>query len=180
MRGSGQRAAVAGLLLCLLSTGMGAKPANVSFGLSKGNHTEEAPEDVWNGMFFLNTAGNGHISRVQLLVDDRTPAGLVRMAVYWATPCILEQELGYATVVDGWVSIDGLDIPVTARSCYYLAFDLESPNEIRIRKKASDFSYSAPWPYDGEWIRRDSAVDMPTGGTISDSQYVMRAIVVPD
>jgi hypothetical protein len=103
------------------------------------------------------------------------------MAIYSATPCIILQDLGYATVVDGWVTISGLDIPVTAGSYYHLAFDLQSPTAVKAVKKTADGSYSALWPYDAEpFGRPGSALDMPPGGQTSSVQYVIRAAVTPD
>ncbi|MDO8577581.1 MAG: hypothetical protein Q7R50_00170 [Dehalococcoidales bacterium] len=173
--------ATVGVLFGLLPLCLAAKPADPFFGLTRGNKTYEVPADTWVGMYVLNTAGTGHITEIQLLVDDDAPTGLVRMAIYYATPCTLYQDLSFATVVDGWVTISGLNIPVTAGSYYHLAFDLENPTGIRADRKTDLSSYSAPWPYDADpFGRPESATDMPPGGQTSAVQYVIRAIVAPD
>jgi len=172
--------AVSVLVISLLMLGLGARPAANTFGLSNGNRTSEVPANVWNGMYFLNAAGTGHISKVELLVDDKTPSGVVRMGFYAATPCTLIQDLGYATVVNGWVSVEGLNIPVTAGAYYHLAFILQSPNGVKLRKnQGPDSLYSAPFLYDAPLLISNRSSDMPTGGTPSSSQYVMRATVSP-
>lgn len=169
------------LFFGLLPASVAAKHVDYSFGLKKGNKTYEVPANTWVGMYLLNTAGNGNITKVELLVDDDTPTGLVRMAIYQATPCILFQDLGYATVSNGWVAISGLNIPVAADTYYYLAFDLENPNGIRAQKHTEFGSYSASWPYDADpFGRPNSALDMPPGGSGSSVQYVIKATIVPE
>ena len=169
------------VLFGILPFGLAAKPADHSFGLGKGNKTVVVPANTWVGTFVANTAGTGHITKIELLVGDKNPSGVVRMAIYNATPCTILQDLGCAAVVDGWVTISGLDIPVLGGAYYYLAFDLESPNTIKAVKKTEDGSYSALWPYDAEpFGRPGSALDMPPGGQTSSVQYVMRAAVTPD
>ncbi|MBI2855078.1 MAG: hypothetical protein HYX87_09210 [Chloroflexi bacterium] len=170
--------AVSVLVISILLAGLGARPASNTFGLGKGNKTNEVPANVWNGTYFPNTAGTGRITRVELLVDDNTPSGVVRMGVYAATPVTLMQDLGYAPVVNGWVSIEGLNIPVTAGTYYYLAFNLQNPNRIRFRTKQEPNSqYSAPYPYDAPLVISDQSSDMPKNGVLSSGPYVMRATV---
>jgi hypothetical protein len=176
-----------GLALFLVGPGVIAAPfrgqfAASTFGLNQGNATYGVAANVWNGMWFLNTAGAGHISKVELLVDDRSPSGVVRMGVYGATPCTLIKDLGYVRVSNGWVSIGGLNIPVSAGSYYYLAFDLQRQNQVRVQKNyaASNSGFGcwfAPLAYNALLIRTNSAEDMPPGGHLSPDAYVIRATV---
>ncbi len=177
--------AIALLLLCTIS--IGAKPVDTSVGLDKGNKTYEVPANTWVGVQVWNTVGTGHITRVELLVDDKAPIGMVRMALYSSTPCFLMEDLGYATVADGWVSISGLNIPVTDGRPYILAFDLQSSSGIRAAKKFESpygLSSMAPLPYDAANLRLstylDYPMDAPAGGSYSPVQYVIRATVIPD
>ena len=126
-----------------------------------------------------NTAVTGHISQVQLLVDDPNPTGVVRMGVYTSTPCILVQDLGFKPVVDGWVTIDGLNIPSNLGSYLMLAFILQNPTGIRVQKKGQTPQYSAPYAYNASLARTSSSSDAPPFGSNSNVQYVIRAIVTP-
>ncbi len=169
------------LMFGLLPFSLAAKPFDNSPGLDQGTKTYHAPANTWIATEVVNSGGNGHITSVQLLVDDKTPTGLVRMAVYTSTPCILIQDLGYATVVNGRTTINGLNIPVSANSPYFLMFDLQSPNNVRGLKTSTSGSYVAAFPYNTASLSLlNQSSDAPQGITTGQVQYVITATFVPD
>lgn len=166
------------LLVGLPGIGVGARSASNTCGIDKGNKTYEVPGNVYNGQQFVNAVGDGRITKVELLVDDRNPTGVVWIGIYTSTPVLLMKSLGYMAVVDGWVSFDRLDIPVSGGMHYWVGFNLQSTNGIRGVKKGEFGSYSVAHPYNEEPYSASSN-DMPPFGTISSVEYVIRITVSP-
>ena len=87
-----------------------------------------------DAMRFQNTAGTGTLTKLEILFDDTTPNGKVRLGVYadnGGVPGSLLLDAGEVTVANGWVSISGLSLPVTQNTYYWLAFNLQSANGVR-------------------------------------------------
>ena len=148
-----------------------------TFGLSSGNNTGQVPANSLNVAGYRNTAGDGKITRVEILVDDPGASGKIRMGVYTSTPVLLIQDLGEARVMNGWVAFDGLDIPVKEGSDYGLGFILEDSTGIRIHDQEPYWCYSAGYPYGplpfGEWTSND----VPPGGMQLDYRFVIKVTV---
>ncbi len=104
-----------------------------TFGLDAGNSTWNENPGVMDGARYQNTAGTGTLTRLEILFNDTTPNGNVRLGVYAdnaGVPGDLLLDAGEATVANGWVSISGLNLPVTLNTYYWLAFDLQSANGV--------------------------------------------------
>ena len=87
-----------------------------------------------NAMRFQNTAGTGNLVKLEILFEDTTPAGKVRMGVFadsGGAPGSRLVDAGEVNVANGWVSISGLSLPVTQGNYYWLAFVLQNTNAIR-------------------------------------------------
>jgi hypothetical protein len=87
-------------------------------------------------MRFQNTAGTGTLTKLELLIDDTTPAGSVRLGVYAdnsGVPGSLLLDAGAAAAANGWTSISGLSLSVTQNTYYWLVFNLQSENGIRYK-----------------------------------------------
>jgi hypothetical protein len=79
-----------------------------TFGLDDGDSARYESGDSLNVMQFRNTAGTGILTDLELLVDDRTPKGKVRLGVYAdinGRPGDLLLDAGEVRIVNGWVSI---------------------------------------------------------------------------
>jgi len=93
------------------------------FGIDSGNAVYDC--SWFNAQRFLNTAGDGILTRLELLVNDTTPAGNVRLGVYAdnnGIPGNLLLDAGEATAVNGWTGINNLNLQVKSSSYYWLAF----------------------------------------------------------
>ena len=127
-------------------------------------------------MRFLNDAGTGTLTKLELLVSDSTPAGKVRFGVYAdnnGTPGSQLLDAGEVNVVNGWVSVNNLNLQVTANKYYWLVFDLQSPNTASyLSGQATDSHY---------WVNSaygNLPASFPTTGlSTNNSPYVMRATV---
>ena len=85
-------------------------------------------------MRYQNTAGDGTITKLEILFDDTSPRGKVRLGVYAdnnGEPGNLLLNAGEAVVTNGWVSISGLNLAVTENTYYWLAFSMECDNIVR-------------------------------------------------
>ena len=128
-------------------------------------------------MRFQNTAGSGTLSKLEILFDDTTPAGNIRLGVYAdssGSPGSLLLDAGEVTVANGWVSISGLSLSVTQNTYYWLAFILQNPNGVR---------YQTGQPVNSHYfVARPSYGALPStfplaGSGANINQYVMRATV---
>jgi hypothetical protein len=148
-----------------------------TFGLDSGNNTSNTAGNVLNAMRFRNNSVTGTLTALELLVDDSTPSGSVMMGVYAdnnGRPGVLLLNAGEINLTNGWVSITGLNLPVTRDSYYWLAFNLQSPNRIRyLSGQASNSHYyvsssygSLPGIFPVSRVRTNN------------SQFVMRAFVL--
>jgi hypothetical protein len=155
----------------------GSTPTTGNFGLNSGNNTSNQAANSLQGMRFRNTVGTGTLIKLELLVADSTPNGRVRMGVYAdnnGRPGSLLLNAGEVIVTNGWVSISGLNLPVTSNRYYWLAFNLQSTNRIMYQSRQANNSHyyvnrtygALPGSFPTQNIRRDS------------SQPVMRATVL--
>ncbi|MFA5309024.1 MAG: Ig-like domain-containing protein, partial [Dehalococcoidales bacterium] len=105
----------------------------VTFGLNSGNNYWSQRSGILDVMRFKNTAGTGVLTKLELLFTDTTPTGKVRMGVYadnYGKPGALLLDAGEVSVTNGWVSISGLNLPVTQNTYYWLAFTMDSANDV--------------------------------------------------
>lgn len=147
-----------------------------TFGLDAGNATFDVIANYLNVMRFQNTVGDGILTQLEILYDDATPSGNVRLGVYAdssGTPAGLLLDAGAVAKADGWVAISGLNLEVDADAYYWLAFIHDATNGTRQQtgQAANSHIYRAvtygalPTPF-------------PTSGaTYNNTQYVMRATV---
>jgi hypothetical protein len=146
------------------------------FGLSSGNSTWNLAGNKIDAMRFLNTAGNGDLTALDLLVADATPTGKVRFGVYAdndGKPGNLLLSTGETRVINGWTKISGLHLKVSAGAYYWLAFEMQNDNTLRYQSgRASNSHY---------WVNRTYGAlpaAFPTSGlSTNSSPYVMRAAV---
>jgi VCBS repeat-containing protein len=150
-----------------------------TFGLNNGNSTTNKSPNVLEVMRFQNTAGTGTLTELELLFDDTTPTGKVRLGVYAdnnGRAGNLLLDAGEVNVANGWVSINGLSLPVTQNTYYWLAFNLQSTNRVRYQSRQATRShywynytygtFPTQYPGSGRNLNSDS------------SPSVMRAIVI--
>ncbi len=105
-----------------------------TFGLNSGNYICAQQASALQAMRFQNTVGAGILTKLEVLIDDTTPNGNVRMGVYAdnnGKPGTRLLDAGEVKVTNGWVSISGLNLSVAASSYYWLAFNLQSTNNVR-------------------------------------------------
>lgn len=147
-----------------------------TFGLNNGNYTGNAFSNRLIAMRFQNNAGNGKLTKLELLFNDTTPNGKVRLGVYAdnsGVPGSLLLDAGERTVVNGWASINGLNLSVTQNTYYWLAFNQQSTNGVRYQTgQPSKSRYLASYIYGalpGQYPL--------SGASSSSNQYVMRATV---
>ncbi|MDZ7260693.1 MAG: cadherin-like domain-containing protein [candidate division KSB1 bacterium] len=94
-----------------------------TFGLNAGNATGSPAAGRLVAMRFQNNAGGGKLIKLEILFNDTTPAGRVRLGVYAdsnGTPGALLLDAGEVAVANAWVAVSGLNLPVTPGT-YYLA-----------------------------------------------------------
>ncbi|MFH1003219.1 MAG: CARDB domain-containing protein, partial [Chloroflexota bacterium] len=132
---------------------------------------------VLNAMRFQNNAGTGTLSTLELLLDDTTPSGRVRLGVYADSsgrPGSLLLDAGEVTVSNGWVAISQLDLPVTQGAYYWLAFNLQDQNRVKYQSRQPARSHC--------WLNNASYGALPGQFNVAragynGNQYVMRATV---
>jgi hypothetical protein len=117
--------------------------------------------------------GNGVLTKLELLFDDTTPEGNVRLGVYadsGGTPGALLLDAGSKPVANGWVETSNLSLNVSANTYYWLAFNQSAQNGVR---------YQTGGPEESHRWRAYSYSTLPaTFGTApgtNSNQYVMRA-----
>ncbi|MGA2670076.1 MAG: Ig-like domain-containing protein, partial [Dehalococcoidia bacterium] len=145
-----------------------------TFGLNSGDNTWNESANLLDVMRFQNNASTGMLTKLEVLFDDTTPNGKVRLGVYADSSGVPGSRLldaGEVTVANGWVSISGLSLPVAQNTYYWLACDLQSANGLRYQS-ASGLHYWASSTYGA----------LPVQFTLNnagynDCLYVMRATV---
>jgi hypothetical protein len=78
--------------------------------------------------------GSGTLTKLELLFDDTTPSGSVRLGVYadaTGVPGSLLLDAGGVAVANGWVGIGGLSLSVSSGSYYRLVFNMSAANSVR-------------------------------------------------
>jgi hypothetical protein len=125
-------------------------------------------------MRFQNTAGSGILTRLEILFDDTTPNGIVRLGVYAdqsGVPGRLLLDAGEAAVANGWVAKEGLSLAVTPNTYYWLAFVLQNSNGVRYQSARPANSH--------HWFAYTYGAlpnQFASAGS-NNNQYVMRATV---
>jgi hypothetical protein len=126
-----------------------------TFGLDSGNATEAVTPSYAVSTRVQNTVGDGNLSKIELLVDDASPLGNVKFAVYadsGGEPGALLLDGGDAVAVtNGWVSKSGLTLAVTLNTWYFLFFKMDQGNDVRYLSSGSNDAYKYneiqdPWP----------------------------------
>jgi len=126
----------------------------------------------------FTSPGNGTLTKIRLLVNDTTPAGHVKVAIYDHNPATgLPGTLlwgGASTsVVNGWMEWTTPAVSVKANTIYWLVYWLDTGNGIRYQSEAGNhvwwFLTYGNWP---------SALTASVGGSNS-NQYVMQAVYQP-
>ncbi len=146
----------------------------VTFGLNGGNSTYNENFSVLDAMRFQNTVGNGTLTKLEILFDDTTPNGKVRLGVYAdnsSRPDSLLLDAGEVGVANGWVSIGRLSLPVTQNTYYWLSFNMQSANGVRYQTGAAQHYY---------WIGSlygPLPASYSVSSNVNGNQYVMRATV---
>lgn len=148
-----------------------------TFGLDAGDGYRGVGANYANAMRFQNDVATGTLTQLEILFDDTSPNGNVKMAIYEDNPS--EQPdarllaAGDAVVANGWVAISGLSLAVTLNEDYWLTFNLSADN--RVRRQSGQ-------PEDSHFYKAVDYADFPEDpwggpGTGDTNQYVMRATV---
>jgi VCBS repeat-containing protein len=148
-----------------------------TFGLNSGNSNGNDDPNYLSAVRFQNTAATGILTKLELLVNDTTPNGKVKLGVYAdsnGAPGALLLDAGEVMVTNGWTAISGLNLAVTKGTYYWLAYDLLSANTIRYQSGQAANS--------NRWIARTYGAlpaQYPSGSGSDSTQTVMRATVSP-
>lgn len=166
------------LTTLLLLSGMPTETfaATTTFGLNNGNNTSNQSANILNVMRFQNNAGTGKLTRLEILFNDTTPNGNVRMGVFSdgnRRPGTLLLDAGEAHVANGWVSITSLNLPVAQGTYYWLGFLLTNQNGVRYQSGQSAGSHYWVGYRHGALPKQFSLA----GASYNGSPYVMRATV---
>ena len=144
-----------------------------TFGLDAGD--ARYASSMFNAQRFENTAGDGALSRLELLVQDASASGLVRLGVYAdsdGVPGTLLIDAGEAVLTDGWVGISGMNMPVTAGTYYWLAYLPSSTVVIAYQTQSSAADSHRDYAHDFGPLP-----DSFGTGEVNSSPFVMRAHV---
>jgi len=146
--------------------------STATFGLNSGDNTWQDTPSALEAIRF-QCPGSGTLTKLELLFDDTTPNGSVRLGVYAdssGSPRALLLDAGSVTVANGWVSINNLSLQVTSNTYYWLVFDLSAQNGVR---------YQTGGPTGSHRWRAYSYGALPnpfgTASGTNTNQYVMRA-----
>ncbi len=143
-------------------------PTISTFGLDSGISSYNEAKGRLNVMRFYNKDA-GKLVKLEILFNDTTPNGNVRMGVYAdnsGIPGALLIDAGAKAVTNGWVSISGLSLTVNP-GYYWLGFDLSSANYV---------AYGLPAV--GQQVKAVTYGALPTQYDITQrGQYVMRGTV---
>jgi hypothetical protein len=126
-------------------------------------------------MRFQNTVGTGTLTKLEIMFDENKPYAKVRLGVYAdnnGKPGNLLLDAGEVAIANGWVSVSGLNLPVTGNTYYWLAFNLGYGSHIKTQSGCPQNSYC--------WVNaRYGALPnaYPTPSGYDTTNYVMRATV---
>ncbi|MGD0795108.1 MAG: cadherin-like domain-containing protein, partial [Dehalococcoidales bacterium] len=147
-----------------------------TFGLNSGDNTWNQSANLLDVMRFQNNAVTGTLTKLEILFDDTTPNGKVRLGVYAdsnGAPGSLLLDAGEVTVANGWVSISGLSLSVTQNTYYWLVCNLQSANGVRYQSGQATYSH-----YWVSYTYGALPVQFPLHGEdYNDCDYIMRATV---
>lgn len=104
-----------------------------TFGLNQGDKIYTEAANRIDALRFQNTVGSGTLTQLELKFNQISASGRVRMGVYAdndGSVGNLLLDAGEVPAGIGWTGISGLDLPVTAKSYYWLAFSLSDANTI--------------------------------------------------
>jgi hypothetical protein len=166
------------MIMLVLVTGIPGESsaATATFGLNNGNATWNQSSNILDAMRFQNNAGSGTLTKLEILFNDTTPNGKVRMGVFTDNnrkPGSLLLDAGEVNVANGWVSLNSLNLQVIQSTYYWLAFVLKNQNGVRYQSGQSAGShYWVSYRY-GLLPGQFSLV----GASYNSSPYVMRATV---
>jgi hypothetical protein len=164
------------MLVLVSATPRESSAATTTFGLNNGNSTWNESSNILDVMRFQNNAGTGTLTKLEILFNDTTPNGKVRMGVFSDNnkkPGSMLLDAGEANVANGWVSISSLNLPVTQNTYYWLAFVLKNQNGVRYQTgQPTGSHYWVSYRY-GTLPGQFSLV----GASYNNSSYVMRATV---
>jgi len=153
-------------------------PINRTFGLDNGNNTYDQHGNAIQAMRFQNTAGDGRLTGLEILIDDPNPTGKVRLGVYAddnGRPGHLLVDGGEVDVVNGWVSTNvKLNLPVRQNTHYWLAFNMDSDNGVQYQSSGSVNVHH--WADNAGYGILPGNYP-PNENGANGNQYVMRAIV---
>ncbi|OGM91872.1 hypothetical protein A2755_00715 [Candidatus Wolfebacteria bacterium RIFCSPHIGHO2_01_FULL_48_22] len=152
-------------------------PQENVFGLVSGNSTYMQHANALQAMRFQNTVGNGILTKLELLVDDATPSGMVRMGVYAdanGVPGDLLLDAGEATVSNGWVSAPS--VLSLQNSYYWIAYILQHDNGIRYQTDRPANSHR--WADNSMYGVLPMKYPSGSGVGFNTNQYTMKATVV--
>ncbi len=142
------------------------------FGLTTGNDTGTESANYLAGSRFQNTVGTGTLTTVEMLFDDASVSGNVRLGVYadsTGTPGTRLLDAGAAAVADGFVAKTGLSLAVANSTYYWIVMVLSADNDAR--RQTGNENYYRSFSY--------AALPDPFGAGDLDTNYgyVMRAYV---
>ncbi len=146
--------------------------ATATFGMDSAGMQFTKGSNFLDTMKFQNTVGTGTLTKLELLTNT-TPSGKVRLGIFADNngyPGNLLLDAGETTVVNGWVSISGLNLAVTSGNYYWLAYTLQNSNTIKEQDSSYPHYYIA-YTYGA----LPSA--FPGSANYNTSAYVMRATV---
>jgi hypothetical protein len=132
------------ILSLVVTTPRESSAATATFGLDSGNGNWNQGSNILDAMRFQNKAGTGTLTKIEILFNDTTPHGKVRMGVFSDNnrkPGSRLLDAGEANVANGWVSIGNLNLSVTLNAYYWLAFDLQNQNGVRYQSGQSTGSH---------------------------------------
>ncbi|OGO22275.1 MAG: hypothetical protein A2144_14915 [Chloroflexi bacterium RBG_16_50_9] len=159
-------------------TASGNTPSTDTFALNSGDKNWNEAQNTLDVMRFQNNAGTGILTKLELLIDDTTPAGKVRLGVYAdnnGKPSNLLLDAGEVAVKNGWVSINGSNLPVTQNTFYWLGFNLQKTNIVRCQSGQPARSHY--------WLSTaygalPAQFNLARAGGSNNSEFVMRATVI--
>ena len=147
-----------------------------SFGFNGGDNTLNQVANELIGTRVLNSAADGTVTKLEMLFDDSTPSGSVRLGIYAdsaGVPGARLLDAGAVAVANGWVQISGLSLSVTKGSYYWLVFQLQRQNGVR--RQSGGPANSGCWKTGARYGSLPSSFGGASG--YENQQYVMRATI---
>jgi len=147
-----------------------------TFGLDSGNNTWGEGANIIDGMKF-ECAYGGTLTKLSLLVDDASPGGNVKVAIYdhdgaHDLPENLLWGSGSTAVHDGLMEWGTAPVELSADTTYWLVYWMDARNGIRYQSGAGRHVWWF-WTY-GDW---PGAFDDSARGS-NNNQYVMQATLI--